>query len=92
MILPIAALVMLTLSLIFSIQYRMTKHPILRKMGQGLMNICIGLTLILFSLQLFASAVTTIRAVVGLVLILLGLFNFIMGIKHYRYYKSLIKG
>jgi hypothetical protein len=91
MVLPIAAIVMLTLSLIFSIQYRMTRHPILRKMGQGLMNVCMGLTLMLFSLQLAASEVTTLRLIVSLLLFLLGLFNFIMGVKHYLNYKSQLK-
>ncbi|HJV44954.1 MAG TPA: YtpI family protein [Bacillota bacterium] len=79
----------LFLTIVFGIQYRMVKHPLARKAGQALMNIFMGATLILFSInQILHSDVSVTRIIVGGLLGALGLFNLIMGIKNYRFYKS----
>jgi len=84
--LTLAALV---LTIAFGIQYRMVKQPLARKVGQSLMNIFMGSTLILFSINQFLFPdLSTTRIVVAIVLGILGIFNLWMGIKNYRFYKT----
>lgn len=88
MILTALTLTSLFLTIIFGFQYRMTKQPLARKMGQAIMNMLMGTTLILFSIHQFLLEWNAIRGVVALTLLALGLFNFIMGYKNYKYYKE----
>ncbi|RXT04795.1 YtpI family protein [Ammoniphilus sp. CFH 90114] len=82
----------LFLTIVFGFQYRMVKQPLGRKMGQALMNIFMGITLILFSInQYLFPDLTTIRIVIASLLLFLGGVNLVMGLKNYRYYKGLVE-
>lgn len=78
----------LFLTIIFGIQYRMTKQPLARKIGQSIMNMFMGTTLILISINQFLIDLSGTRLVIGGLLLILGLFNLIMGLKNYRFYKK----
>lgn len=80
----------LFLTIVFGFQYRMIKHPVGKKIGQGLMNIFMGVTLILFAANQFLFPdLTTTRLVIAFIMLALGVFNFWAGVKNYRYYKGL---
>lgn len=79
----------LFLTIVFGIQYRMMKQPLGRKIGQSIMNMFMGLTLILFAINQFLIDLTTVRVMIAFLLLILGLINLIMGIKNYKYYKNL---
>lgn len=89
MILTGFTLTSLFLTIFFGIQYRMMKQPLGRKIGQSIMNMFMGLTLILFAINQFLIDLTTVRLIIAGLLLLLGLTNLIMGMKNYKYYKSL---
>ncbi len=81
----------LFLTIIFGIQYRMMKQPLGRKIGQAIMNMFMGLTLILFAINQFLIDLTNIRMIIASLLLILGLINLIMGIRNYKFYKNLSK-
>lgn len=81
----------LFLTIIFGIQYRMMKQPLGRKIGQSIMNMFMGLTLILFAINQFLIDLTTVRLIIAGLLLILGLINLIMGIRNYKFYKNLTK-
>lgn len=82
----------LFLTVIFGFQYRMTKNPLARKIGQAIMNMFMGTTLILFAINQFLFPdQTKIRVIIGVLLLFLGIINLFMGFKNYRYYKAFNK-
>jgi len=87
MILTGLTITSLFLTIIFGIQYRMIKQPLARKVGQAIMNMFMGTTLILFAINQFLFDLSTTRLVIAILLFVLGLINFVMGIKNYRFYK-----
>ncbi|RKD23773.1 hypothetical protein BEP19_04915 [Ammoniphilus oxalaticus] len=88
MILTGLTLTSLFLTVFFGIQYRMVKQPLARKIGQAIMNIFMGVTLILFAFDRFMLELTTIRMIMAIILLALGFVNLVMGIKNYRYFKN----
>ena len=78
----------LFLTIIFGIQYRMAKQPLARKIGQSIMNMFMGSTLMLFAINQFLFELSTTRIVIAGLLFVLGLFNLIAGVKNYRFYKK----
>lgn len=82
----------LFLTIVFGFQYRMVKQPLGRKVGQALMNIFMGVTLILFSANQFLFPdLTKTRVIIASLLLFLGGVNLIMGMKNYRYYKGMLE-
>lgn len=88
MILTGLTITSLFLTIIFGIQYRMIKQPLARKIGQAIMNMFMGTTLVLFAINQFLFDLSTTRMVIAILLFVLGLFNLFMGVKNYRFYKK----
>lgn len=88
MILTGLTITSLFLTIIFGIQYRMIKQPLARKIGQAIMNMFMGSTLVLFAINQLLIDTSTTRMAIAILLFILGLFNILMGVKNYRFYKK----
>lgn len=79
----------LAFSFYYSFKSRRMKDPVHVRFYQSKMNISIGVALVGLALNQFLFYdFSGIRLAIGIVFLLLGLFNFIMGIKNYRFYSS----
>lgn len=77
--------VMLLLSLYYSIRYRRQRDPKLRSLYAARMNICMGIMLIGIAVtQLFYFQDTIIRRTFGTICLLIGLFNLFAGLRNHR--------
>lgn len=74
-------------SVLFSVRYRRQVSRKARGMDSAKMNICMGAMLISIAIiQLFLFTGSTVRVIVGAVMLLLGLFNLFAGIRNYGLY------
>lgn len=80
----------LVASVYFSIQARRQGiHPLVSRMTLGKMNIALGILVSLFGINQFTfDQLDTIRIVVALVMLAVGLINLYMGIRHYLRYRA----
>ncbi|MBD2863781.1 MULTISPECIES: YtpI family protein [Paenibacillus] len=77
-------------SVFFSIRYRRQHSRKARGTDSAKMNISMGLMLISISvIQLFLFTGSSVRVVVGAVMLLLGLFNLFAGIRNYGIYNRI---
>lgn len=79
----------LVASVFFSITARQRDlHPLASRMTLGKMNISIGVLVTLFGINQFTfDEITTVRAVVGALLLLLGVVNLLQGTRNYLRYR-----
>lgn len=71
-------------SVFFSVRYRRQQSRKARGIDAAKMNMSMGAMLVSISfIQLFLFEGSTVRVIVGLVLLLLGLFNLFAGIRNY---------
>lgn len=74
-------------SVFFSVRYRRQLSRKTRGLDAAKMNMSMGVMLISISIiQLFLFTGSTLRVIVGLVMLLLGLFNLFAGIRNYGVY------
>lgn len=74
-------------SVLFSVRYRRQISRKARGLDAAKMNMSMGTMLISISIiQLFLFSGSTVRVIVGLVMLLLGLFNLFAGIRNYGLY------
>ncbi|MEF3306514.1 YtpI family protein [Paenibacillus sp. GYB003] len=74
-------------SVFFSFRYRRQLSRKARGMDAAKMNMSMGIMLVSISIiQLFLFSGSTVRVIVGLVMLLLGLFNLFAGIRNYGLY------
>ncbi|GKU75788.1 YtpI family protein [Paenibacillus sp. L3-i20] len=79
----------LALSLLFSLKSRRSKEPRTRGINTARMNISMGFMLLFFaSVQLFYSAESTLRIIIGAIFIVIGLFNLFAGFRNLSAYSS----
>ncbi|AQR78161.1 YtpI family protein [Paenibacillus larvae] len=91
MFLFIAIVVMLVISVWFSLKYRREKDPVTRGLNAARMNIAMGIMLIIISItQLFFFTDSITRRIFGTVCLLLGLFNLFAGIRNNGHYSRLM--
>ncbi len=91
MFLFIAIVVMLVISVWFSLKYRREKDPVTRGLNAARMNIAMGIMLIIISItQLFFFTDSITRRIFGTVCLLLGLFNLFAGIRNNGHYSHLM--
>lgn len=77
-------------SVLFSVRYRRQLSRKARGLDAAKMNMCMGAMLTSVSIiQLFLFTGSTVRFVVGTVMLLLGLFNLFAGIRNYGLYNRL---
>jgi hypothetical protein len=89
-ILYFGIIVTTALSILYSIKYRRTPNPRTRGINQAKMNVCMGLTLIIVAIiQLYLFADSSIRVVVGVLFLLVGLFNLFAGIRNHSFFSRL---
>ncbi|WP_134686331.1 YtpI family protein [Brevibacillus migulae] len=72
-------------SVYFSISARRRElHPLAARMTLGKMNMSLGILLLLFGINQYTfEPLTTVRVIVGLLFLLVGLFNFIQGTRNF---------
>ncbi|QQE73547.1 YtpI family protein [Brevibacillus composti] len=81
-------------SLVASVYYSVTArqrgtHPLASRMILGKMNISLGVLVSLFGLNQFSfDDLDTIRIVVGLLLLFVGVMNLVLGTRNYLRYRS----
>lgn len=85
----LVAVIVLTLfgSVYYSFKYRGQTSPRLRGLYAAKMNMCMGIMLLAIALvQMLLFSGSSIRVVIGVVLMLIGLFNLFAGIRNNSYY------
>ena len=81
--------IMLILSMYYSIRYRRQKDPLLRGLYAARMNICMGIMLLAIAVtQLFFFTDSAVRRAFGTVCVLLGCFNLFAGLRNHRRFQS----
>lgn len=79
--------------LVGSVYYSITArrrdlHPLASKMTLGKMNISLGVLVLLFGINQFSfEPLTTVRVVIGLLFLGVGLINLVMGTRNYLSYR-----
>ncbi|MFF2888848.1 YtpI family protein [Paenibacillus sp. NPDC057967] len=83
-------LITLALSTVFSFKSRRATDPRTRGIQAARMNISMGgMLLFIAAVQLFLSAESTLRIVIGAIFIVIGLFNLFAGIRNLSVYRSM---
>lgn len=83
-------LISLVFSVIFSLKSRRSADARLRGIYAARMNICMGLMLLIIALvQLFLSAESTLRIVIGAMFMVLGVFNLFAGLRNLSLYRTM---
>ncbi len=78
------------LSVIYSFRSRRQAEPVLRGLYAARMNVCMGLMLIFIaSIQMFLYTGSTVRVIVGAVLLVIGLFNLFAGLRNHGHFQRL---
>lgn len=77
-------------SVLFSVRYRRQTSRKTRGIYAAKMNMCMGIMLVSISMiQLLLFSASTVRSIVGAVILLLGLFNLFAGIRNYGMFSRL---
>lgn len=83
------AIIVLTLfgSVYYSFKYRSQTSPKLSGLYAAKMNMCMGIMLLAIALvQMLLFSGSSIRVVIGVVILLIGLFNLFAGIRNHGYF------
>jgi uncharacterized membrane-anchored protein len=89
LLLTIAILLSLIFTVFYSYRYRTQKDTSKRGVFAAKMNISMGFMLIFMAmLQIFLFEANTMRTILGIVFLLLGLFNFFSGVRSYMHYNA----
>lgn len=81
------------LSVFFSIRSRRQTDTVLRGLFAARMNICMGLMLLcLAGIQAIVYSASTMRIIVGAVVMLLGLFNLLAGMRNHMRFQRILDG
>lgn len=81
-------------SIVASVYYSITArqrgmHPLASRMTLGKMNTAMGVLVTLFGLNQFTfEPLTSVRTVVGLILLLVGVVNLVLGFRNYLRYRA----
>ncbi len=81
-------------SIVASVYYSITArqrgmHPLASRMTLGKMNTAMGVLVTLFGLNQFTfEPLTSVRIVVGLILLLVGVVNLVLGVRNYLRYRA----
>jgi glucose uptake protein GlcU len=82
-------LISMVLAIFYSYRYRSQTDAIKRGAFAAKMNISMGFMLVFMAiLQIFMFEANTMRTILGIVFLLMGLFNFFSGVRNHMYYKS----
>lgn len=77
------------LSVYFSFRSRREQATALRGLYAAKMNICMGFMLLFIaSIQIFMFTASTVRVIVGAVLLVIGLFNLFAGIRNHSHFQA----
>ncbi|MGM0880053.1 MAG: YtpI family protein [Bacillota bacterium] len=83
-------LISLVFSVIFSFKSRRSTDARMRGIYAARMNICMGVMLLIIALvQLFLSAESTLRIVIGALFMVLGVFNLFAGLRNLSLYRTM---
>ena len=88
----LTAVILLSLlsTVFYSFRSRTQKDAYLRGLLAAKMNISMGFMLVAMALlQIFLFEANTIRTILGIIFLLLGLFNFFSGVRNHMHYRSL---
>ncbi|MBG9737058.1 YtpI family protein [Paenibacillus alvei] len=78
------------MSVYFSFRSRREQATALRGLYAAKMNICMGFMLLFIaSIQIFMFTASTVRVIVGAVLLVIGLFNLFAGIRNHSHYQAI---
>jgi formate-dependent nitrite reductase membrane component NrfD len=82
-------IISLIFSVFYSYRYRTQTHPIKKGVFAAKMNIAMGFMLVSMAiLQIFLFDANTIRTLLGIVFLLMGLFNFFSGVRNHMFYRA----
>jgi glucose uptake protein GlcU len=87
----LTAVILLSLlsTVFYSFRSRTQKDAILRGVLTAKMNISMGFMLVAMALlQIFLYETNTLRTALGIIFLLLGLFNFFSGVRNHMHYRS----
>ncbi|MDF2724887.1 MAG: hypothetical protein K0Q59_4562 [Paenibacillus sp.] len=77
-------------SIVFSVRYRRQISRKARGIDASRMNMCMGAMLISIAIiQLFLFTGSTVRVIIGAVMLLLGLFNLFAGMRNYSLFNRI---
>jgi hypothetical protein len=87
--LTVAILLSLIFTVFYSYRYRTQKDPYKRGTFAAKMNISMGFMLVFMAmLQIFLFEANTMRTILGIIFLLMGLFNFFSGVRSYMHYNA----
>jgi glucose uptake protein GlcU len=87
----LTAVILLSLlsTVFYSFRSRTQKDAVLRGVLAAKMNISMGFMLVAMALlQIFLFETNTLRTALGIIFLLLGLFNFFSGVRNHMHYRS----
>ncbi len=88
----LSLLASLGFSIYFSIRYRKQLEPVMRGYYQAKQNIAMGFALVLLALYpLYLIQGTNIALIIGIVFLLIGLFNLFAGFRNHAVYRAKLK-
>ncbi|GMK38471.1 hypothetical protein PCCS19_15250 [Paenibacillus sp. CCS19] len=91
-LLTIAIIVTSVVSVTYSFKARRSPDPIVRGLNGARTNISMGAMLIMIALfQMLAFSGSTLKVVIGAVLLVLGVFNIFAGLRNQSTYRQLAK-
>jgi uncharacterized membrane protein HdeD (DUF308 family) len=91
-LLTIAIIVSSIVSVVYSFKSRRSTDPFVRGLNAARMNISMGAMLIMIALfQMLAFSGSTLKVVIGAVLLVLGVFNIFAGLRNHSTYRQLAK-
>ncbi|PWV90559.1 short repeat uncharacterized protein DUF308 [Paenibacillus cellulosilyticus] len=91
-LLTIAVIVSSVVSVVYSFKSRRSTDPLVRGLYAARMNISMGAMLIMIALfQMLAFSGSTLKVVIGAVLLVLGVFNIFAGLRNQSTYRQLVK-
>jgi formate-dependent nitrite reductase membrane component NrfD len=89
LLLTAVIIISLIFSVFYSYRYRTQSNPIKKGVFAAKMNIAMGFMLVSMAiLQIFLFDANTMRTLLGIVFLLLGLFNFFSGVRNHMFYRA----
>jgi hypothetical protein len=82
-------IISLVFSVFYSYRYRTQADPIRKGLFAAKMNIAMGFMLVAMALlQIFLFEANTMRTLLGIVFLLMGLFNFFSGVRNHLFFRA----